>query len=105
MSYPIRLSSRYGRTGGDCTGAATSAAPSASSGTTQADTDVANDLPRNGPSGWYSQAWRSRADQSLTRTTPKTWLATSAVDSGRPSADGAPTTKPTSASMSRRCDG
>ena len=32
-------------------------------------------MPRNGPSGWYSQAWMSRADQSLTSTTPKTWSA------------------------------
>ncbi len=29
-------------------------------------------MPRKGPSGWYSQAWMSRADQSLTSTTPKT---------------------------------
>ena len=45
---------------------------SASSGVTQAPIDVANDLPRKGPSGWYSHAWRSRALQSLTSTTPKT---------------------------------
>ena len=32
--------------------------------------EVRNDLPRNGPSGTYSQAWRSRADQSFTRQTP-----------------------------------
>jgi hypothetical protein len=37
----------------------------------QADIDVANDLPRNGPSGSYSRRWTSRALQSLTRTTPK----------------------------------
>ena len=45
----------------------TRAASSASSGTTHGEIDVANDLPRNGPSGTYSQACRSRADQSLTR--------------------------------------
>ena len=34
--------------------------------------DVANDLPRKGPSGRYSHACRSRALQSLSSTTPKT---------------------------------
>ena len=33
---------------------------------------VANHLPRNGPSGTYSQGWMSRADQSLTSTAPNT---------------------------------
>ena len=37
---------------------------------------MAKDFPRNGPSGWYSQAWMSRALQSLRSTTPKTWSAT-----------------------------
>ena len=32
-------------------------------------------MPRNGPSGTYSKDWMSRADQSLRRTTPKTWSA------------------------------
>ena len=41
--------------------------------------DVAKDLPRNGPSGTYSHAWMSRADQSLRPTTPKVWRAKSAV--------------------------
>ncbi len=27
-------------------------------------------LARNGPSGWYSQAWMSRADQSFSRQKP-----------------------------------
>ena len=48
----------------------TSAGASASRGTSHGDTDVANDLPRNGPSGWYSKAWMSRADQSFTSTNP-----------------------------------
>ena len=30
------------------------------------------DFPRNGPSGWYSNAWMSRADQSLTSSNPNT---------------------------------
>jgi hypothetical protein len=35
--------------------------------TIQGLTVVAKDLPRKGPSGWYSHAWMSRADQSLSR--------------------------------------
>src|SRR3954465_9165104 len=62
--------------------------------------DVANDLARNGPSGWYSHAWMSRALQSLTSTKPNTWSRNPAVGTGLPSADGMPTTKPTSASTS-----
>src|SRR3954454_5185235 len=81
------------------------AASRAASGTTQGETEVRKDLPRKGPRGTYSQAWRSRADQSLTRQTPKTWSAKSPSGTGVPSGDGVPTTKPTSASMSRRCDG
>ncbi len=67
--------------------------------------EVANDLPRNGPSGWYSHAWMSRADQSLTSTTPKTWSANRSTGTREPSGLGTPTTKPTSASMSSRFDG
>ena len=44
---------------------------SASIVTTQGEMLVAKLLPRNGPSGWYSHACMSRADQSLTRQTPK----------------------------------
>ena len=33
---------------------------------------MAKDLPRKGPSGTYSHAWRSREDQSLRSVTPKT---------------------------------
>ena len=53
---------------------------------TQAAIEVANDLPRNGPSGWYSQAWMSRALQSLTSSTPKTWSRN--ADAGHRLADG-----------------
>ncbi len=63
---------------------------------------MANDLPRNGPSGTYSQAWMSRADQSLSRVRPKTWSANASVPTRSPSRVGAPTTKPSSASMSSR---
>ena len=64
--------------------------------------DVANDFPRNGPSGWYSHAWMSRALQSLTSTTPKTWSRKAEVGTGSPSALPTPTTKPSSSSMSSR---
>ncbi|GHG38276.1 hypothetical protein GCM10018980_10840 [Streptomyces capoamus] len=70
-----------------------------------ADTEVAKDLPRNGPSGTYSQAWMSRADQSFSRHSPKTCSRKSPSATGRPIREGTPTTKPTSASMSSRTDG
>ena len=56
-------------------GGPTRASSSAASGTIHGEIDVAKDLPRNGPSGRYSHAWMSRADQSLTRQTPNTWSA------------------------------
>src|ERR1700733_14111073 len=106
MSSPqSSVSRRYGSTAGSWPGSGTRAADRAASGTTQAETEVANDLPRCGPSGTYSQACRSRADQSLTRTTPNTWSANSPVAIGVPSGEPTPTTKPSSASMSSRTDG
>ena len=70
---------RYSSGSGSWGGAGTRNGSSAASGTTHGETEVANDLPRNGPSGWYSQRWMSRALQSLTSTKPKTcsaaWLA------------------------------
>ncbi len=74
---------------------------SASSGTIHGDTDVANDLPRNGPSGRYSNAWRSRALQSLTTTAPMTWSANAVVGTVVPSSLPTPTTQPSSTSTSR----
>ena len=41
--------------------------------------EVAKDLPRNGPRGTYSHAWMSRADQSLSPTTPKVCWAKAPV--------------------------
>ncbi len=96
---------RYGSGGGSCGEASVHAADSASSGTTHGEIEVANDLPRNGPSGWDSQAWRSREDQSLTRKTPNTCSAKSDTPTGVPSCDPVPMTKPTSASKSIRRDG
>ena len=63
---------------------------------------MAKDLPRNGPSGTYSQAWMSRALQSLSRVTPKRCSAASLTGTEVPMAVAPPTTKPSSASMSRR---
>ena len=57
-------------------------------------------LPSSGPSGTYSQAWRSRADQSFTITTPKTCSAKPSVGTGTPRSDPTPTTNPSSASKS-----
>jgi hypothetical protein len=67
--------------------------------------EVAKDLPRNGPSGTYSQAWMSRADQSLRPTTPKVWSLNPAVLTRSPRLVGVPTTKPSSASMSSLREG
>src|SRR4051794_10912401 len=96
---------RYSSGSGRCPGSGALAVSSAGSGVTQAATLVANDLPRNGPSGTYSHAWMSLADQSFNPTTPKTWSANAEVGTGRPNLLGAPTTNPSSASMSRRREG
>ena len=45
---------------------------SASSVTIHGDTVVAKFFDRNGPRGWYSHAWMSRAVQSLKRPSPNT---------------------------------
>ncbi|SCD30797.1 hypothetical protein GA0115236_10063 [Streptomyces sp. IgraMP-1] len=66
---------------------------------------MAKDLPRNGPSGTYSHAWMSRADQSLSRQSPKTWSRYASSGTARPRSEPTPTTKPTSASMSSLTEG
>ena len=81
-SAQSRPPARCGSGGGSCGGASTRRGSSSASGVTQAEIDVWNDLPRNGPSGTYSHAWMSRALQSLTSTTPKTWSA-NALDGDR----------------------
>ena len=50
------------------------------------------DFPRNGPSGWYSKAWMSRADQSLSSSIPNTCASTSSIGTRSPRRLGAPTT-------------
>ena len=98
-------SARYGSSSGERGGGSTQACARASSGTIHGEIEVANDLPRNGPSGGVSHACRSRADQSLTRNTPNTRSANSAVLTGVPGDEPAPNTKPASASKSSRTDG
>ena len=91
MSRPCVAPATRGRASGSGSwpGRSTQAAASASSGVTQCEIEVANDLPRNGPSGTYSQAWMSRADQSLSPTTPKTWSANASYgDRRRRASDG-----------------
>ena len=58
---PRSALAQVGQRLGSWPGRATRAASSAASGVTQGEIDVAKDLPRNGPSGTYSQAWMSRA--------------------------------------------
>ena len=55
---------------------------SAAIGTTHGEIEVANDLPRNGPSGWDSHACRSRALQSLSSTSPKRWSSARSTGTG-----------------------
>jgi hypothetical protein len=73
---------------------------SAAIGTTHGEIDVANDLPRNGPSGVDSHACTSRALQSLSSTTPNTCSSARPTGTGSPMRLGAPTTKPSSSSTS-----
>ena len=72
MSNAHGSSARYGSGAGSCGSPGTRRSVSSSSGTTHREIEVENDLPRNGPSGWYSHAWMSRADQSFTSTMPNT---------------------------------
>ena len=66
--------------------------------TTQGLIEVAKLLARNGPSGWYSHFWMSRADQSLSRHSPKMCASASAIGIGAPSALPGPRKAPTSSS-------
>ncbi len=71
---------------------------SASSVTTHGEIVVAKFFARNGPSGWYSHAWMSRADQSFSRHAPKRWSSAAVVGIGVPSALPAPMKNPISSS-------
>src|SRR5262249_8520726 len=70
----------------------------ASGATTHGEMVVKKLLPRNGPSGWYSHAWMSRADQSFSRQKPAMWLAASAMATGVPSSLPGPIQTPSSSS-------
>src|SRR5690606_24456221 len=103
MAYPAGpFTARCGNGGGSCGGSSTRASSRAASGVTQAAAEVANALPSSGPSGAYSHPWMSRADQSLTATTPKTCSLRSSGRIRVPGAVGGPTTNPSSASKSSR---
>ena len=66
--------------------------------TIHGDTVVAKFFARKGPSGWYSQDWMSRADQSFSSTTPNTCSIARAIGIGLPSALPGPTMNPSSTS-------
>src|SRR5438477_6021499 len=66
---------------------------SASQVTTHGEIVVAKLFDRNGPSGWYSHDWMSRADQSLTRHMPKIWSSALAIGIGSPISFPRPTKK------------
>ena len=66
--------------------------------TIQGEMVVAKLFARNGPSGWYSHCWTSRADQSFTRHNPKMWSFASSIGIRRPSSFPWPTKQPTSSS-------
>ena len=55
-------------------------------------------LARKGPSGWYSQAWMSRADQSFRMHRPNTCDSASASAMRSPWALPVPTKMPSSSS-------
>jgi hypothetical protein len=59
---------------------------------THAEIDVQKLLPRYGPRGTYSQAWMSRADQSLRMTTPNRCSPASSTLTRSPIAVAPPTT-------------
>jgi hypothetical protein len=65
---------------------------------TQGEIVLAKFFDRKGPSGWYSQACTSRADQSLSSTRPNQSASPCAIDFGSPSALPGPTKMPSSSS-------
>src|SRR3984957_5056879 len=95
VRYGSGAGSPSGRTAGG-----TRNGTSASKVTIQGEIVVEKLLERNGPRGWYSQVCTSRADQSLTRHTPKRCDSASPIGIGLPSVDPGPTKIPISASWS-----
>src|SRR4051794_41925886 len=85
---------RYATGSGSWGRAGTKYGSSACRGVIQADRLVANDLPRNGPSGRYSKLWVSRALQSVGSAKPDTGSRAACVAmreaGGPPGADARP---------------
>jgi len=70
---------------GSCSGRKNSGArngASASMVTTHGEIVVAKFFPKNGPSGWYSHRWMSRADQSFNKQRPNRCSSASATGTG-----------------------
>src|ERR1700689_1956177 len=93
-------SRRCGLGGGFRGGGGTLAARRLCSGTIQGLIDVANALPRNGPSGTDSRVWMSLALQSSRMTAPNTWSSNASTGTQLLIGDGTPTMKPSSTSTS-----
>src|SRR5699024_432401 len=74
-------------------------------GTTHGEIVEANDLPKLGPNGAASNAWISRADQSLNSTAPNKCSSEAWVKLTSPWGAEPPTINPSSASMSKRLEG
>src|SRR5438045_7674294 len=75
---------KYGNGAGRCEGSGFRNGSSASSVTTHGEMLVQKFFAKNGPSGWYSQAWMSRALQSFIKTKPKMWSIARSIDTGWP---------------------
>src|SRR5258708_6800236 len=67
---------------------------SASVVTIHGDNVLAKFFDRNGPSGWYSHGWMSRAVQSLNSASPKTRDSASFIDTASPRSFGVPMITP-----------
>src|SRR5579862_167955 len=81
FSSEERYGSGFGSPAGRRNAAARNGA-SASIVTTHGETVVAKFFARNGPSGWYSHRWMSRADQSLSRQSPNILSSAFAIGIG-----------------------
>src|SRR5664279_1458744 len=67
---------------------------SASVVTIHGDNVLAKFFDRNGPRGWYSHGWMSRAVQSLNSAIPKTRDSASSIGTASPRSFGVPMTTP-----------
>src|ERR1700730_14366035 len=78
------VSLRYDGGSGSCGGIGLRKASRASKVTIQGEMLVQKFFARNGPSGWYSQAWMSRALQSFIKTKPKMCSTARSIGTGWP---------------------